>query len=166
VTDTREPVTVVETHVRLPFRYFAGAYTARFLRAIKDEGRILGVRCTRCRLVLVPPRIACTACWEDTGEWVPVASRGILTTFVVVNVPFYGQKVEIPYVLGHVLLDGADTSIMHLVQEIPVGEVRMGMRVEASWKPPEEREGSLTDIRHFRPTGEPDVPIERFIDKL
>jgi hypothetical protein len=161
-----EPVTSIQTHVRLPFRYYAGRYTARFLRAIKDEGQLLGVRCTRCRRVLVPPRIACTACWADTGEWVPVASRGVLTTFVVVNVPFYGQTVEIPYVLGHVLLDGADTSVMHLIQEIPVPEVRMGMRVEACWKAPEDREGSLTDIRHFRPTEEPDVPIERFIRRL
>jgi uncharacterized OB-fold protein len=160
-----EPVTSIQTHVRLPFRYHAGRYTARFLRGIKDDGQLLGVRCTRCRLVLVPPRIACTACWADTGEWVPVASRGVLTTFVVVNVPFYGQKVEIPYVLGHVLLDGADTSIMHLIQEIPIEQVRMGMRVEGNWKPAGEREGSLTDIRYFRPTGEPDVPIERFSDK-
>ena len=50
--------------------------------------------------------------------------------------------------------------------EIPTEQVRMGMRVEGLWKPREEREGSLTDIRYFRPTGEPDVTIERFIDKL
>ncbi len=160
------PVTTIRTHVRLPYRYYAGAYTARFLRALGEEGRILGVRCTACGLVLVPPRIACPACWADTGDWVPVASRGTLATFVVVNVPFYGQQIEIPYILGHVLLDGADTSIMHLVQEIPIADVRMGLRVEGVWKPMGEREGSLTDIRYFRPTGEPDVPIGRFIDKL
>jgi uncharacterized OB-fold protein len=69
-------------------------------------------------------------------------------------------------VLGHILLDGADTSIMHLVREIAIPEVRMGLRVEGVWKPPAEREGSLTDIRHFRPTGEPDVPLDRFIARL
>jgi hypothetical protein len=161
-----EPVATVRTHVRLPFRYYAGRFTARFLRAIGAEGQLYGVRCTRCRLVLVPPRIACPQCWADTGEWVPVADRGLVTTFVVVNIPFYGQKVEIPYVLAHVLLDGADTSMMHLIQEIRPQDVRMGMRVEAVWRPPTEREGSLEDIRHFRPTGEPDVPIAEFIDKL
>jgi hypothetical protein len=161
-----EPVTTIHTHVRLPFRYYAGSYTARYLRSIREDGRILGVRCTSCGMVLVPPRIACTACWADTGDWVPVESRGTLTTFVVVNVPFYGQKIEIPYVLGHILLDGADTSILHLVREIAIPEVRMGLRVEGVWKPPAEREGSLTDIRHFRPTGEPDVPIDRFIARL
>jgi uncharacterized OB-fold protein len=163
---TRGPVTAVDTHVRLPFQYYAGRFTARFLRAIREEGRIMGVRCTECGMVLVPPRITCGQCWADTGEWIAVADRGVVTTFVVVNVPFYGQKVEIPYVLAHVLLDGADTSIMHLVQGLPPGEVRMGMRVGASWKPPVEREGSLTDVRCFRPTGEPDEPLERFIDKL
>ena len=139
---------------------------AALLRAIREDGRIMGVRCTECGMVLVPPRIACGQCWADTGEWVAVADRGVVTTFVIVNVPFYGQKVEIPYVLAHVLLDGADTSIMHLVQGLPPGDVRMGMRVAASWKAPAEREGSLTDIRCFRPSGEPDEPLERFIDKL
>lgn len=161
-----EPVTAIQTHVRLPFRYHAGRYTARFLRAIHAQGEIFGVRCTKCRLVLVPPRVACPACWSDTREWVAVPSRGVLTTFVVVNVPFYGQQVEIPYVLGHVLLDGADSSIVHLVREVAIDDVRMGMRVEGVWKPAAEREGSLTDIRHFRPTGAPDAPLEEFIDKL
>jgi uncharacterized OB-fold protein len=163
---TGPPVTAVDTHVRLPFRYYAGRFTARFLRAIREDGRIMGVRCTECGMVLVPPRIACGQCWADTGEWVAVADRGVVTTFVIVNVPFYGQKVEIPYVLAHVLLDGADTSIMHLVQGLPPGDVRMGMRVAASWKASAEREGSLTDIRCFRPSGEPDEPLDRFIDKL
>jgi uncharacterized OB-fold protein len=29
--------------------------------------------------------------------------------------------------------------------------VRIGMRVQAAWKPPEKREGSILDIRYFRP---------------
>lgn len=164
--DRAGPVTAVKTHVRLPFRYYAGRITSRFLQTIRDEGRIMGVRCTACGMVLVPPGVVCGQCWADTGECVAVADRGIVTTFVVVNVPFYGQQVEIPYVLAHVLLDGADTSIMHLIREVPSNAVRMGMRVEGIWKPPEEREGSLTDIRYFRPTGEPDEPLARFIDKL
>jgi uncharacterized OB-fold protein len=30
----------------------------------------------------------------------------------------------------------------------------MGMRVQAVWKPPEEREGSVTDILYFKPIKE------------
>jgi len=28
------------------------------------------------------------------------------------------------------------------------------MRVKAVWKPPEQREGAITDIKYFKPIGE------------
>lgn len=95
----------------------------------------------------------------------PVGDRGIVTTFVVVNVAFHGQEMPLPYVLARVLLDGADTSILHVLGEVEPREVRMGMRVEAVWR--DERTGFPNDdIRHFRPTGEPDAPLEEFIERL
>ena len=48
--------------------------------------------------------------------------------------------------------------IMHLLGEVGddintiLGRVKIGMNVEAVWKPASEREGSITDIRYFRPT--------------
>jgi hypothetical protein len=42
----------------------------------------------------------------------------------------------------------------------------MGTRVEAVWKPDAERQGDHTDIRYFRPTGEPDAPLDSFIHRL
>ena len=47
--------------------------------------------------------------------------------------------------------------IMHVLGEVGedldtiLATVKMGMRVEAVWKPAQEREGSITDIRYFRP---------------
>ena len=55
------------------------------------------------------------------------------SSFCVVNVQFYGQAMEIPYASALILLDGADLPIMHLIQECPVDQVRIGMRVEAVW---------------------------------
>ena len=46
---------------------------------------------------------------------------------------------------------------MHLLGEVgeDLGAVRaavsIGTRVQAVWKPPEEREGAITDIRYFKP---------------
>ena len=50
--------------------------------------------------------------------------------------------------------------------ECAAADVRMGTRVEAVWKPDGERQGDHTDIRYFRPTGEPDAPFESFIHRL
>jgi hypothetical protein len=100
------------------------------------------------------------------GDDVEVSDRGIVTTFCIVNIPFPGMAVKPPFAAASVLLDDADIPIFHLIQELPVEEVRMGLRVEAVWRPDDELEPSMESIRHFRPTGEPDAPFERYKDHL
>jgi uncharacterized OB-fold protein len=131
------------------------------LRGIAS-GKILGQRCPQCGKVYVPPRGACAADGVATREEVQVADRGTVTTFCVVNVPFHGQKIKIPYVSATILLDGADIGLMHLIQEVEAEKVHMGMRVEAVWAPPEERGPTLESIRYFRPSGEPDADYESY----
>ena len=90
------------------------------------------------------------------GAHVEVAQVGTVTSFCVVNLQFYGSVMEIPYVSALILLDGADLSIMHLIQEMPADQVRIGMRVEAVWRDDADIEPTLESIKYFRPTGEPD----------
>jgi len=161
----REPVKYVETQVRLPYHYVAGDYRARYLRALKDR-KILGARCSRTGKVIVPPFVTSPESFAPADEIVEVADHGVVTTFCVVNIPVRGRQIELPYVAASVALDGADISIYALIQECRPEEVRMGMRVEAVWKPDGERQGDHEDIRYFRPTGEPDAPIESFINRL
>ena len=156
-----DAVTKIDTPMRLEYRYTAGRAASRFLRGV-EQGKLLGQRCPQCRKVYVPPRGACPACGVPTEEEVELGNKGTVTTFCVVNVPFYGQKLEIPYVSATILLDGADIGLMHLIQECPAEDVHMGMRVEAVWVPPEERKPTLESIRYFRPTGEPDAPYESY----
>ena len=66
--------------------------------------RILGERCPVCRKVYVPPRGSCPTDGVPTSEQVELAHTGIVTTFCVVNVQFYGQAMELPYVCATVLL--------------------------------------------------------------
>ena len=161
MTDTAEPVTIIDTPIELRYRFTAGKAQSRFLRGVQ-QGKLLGQRCPQCKKVYVSPRGACAACGVPTEEEVEVSDKGTVTTFCVVNVPFYDQKMEIPYVSATILLDGADIGLMHLIQECPAEDVHMGMRVEAVWKPPEERTPSLESISHFRPTGEPDADYETY----
>ncbi len=159
-----EPVRIIRTPVRLEYRYTAGEAQSRFLRGIA-AGRILGQRCPQCRMVYVPPRGLCPVCAMPTDEEVQLSDRGTVTTFCVVNMPFYGRGLEVPYVCASVLLDGADVTLFHLVREVPVEEVRMGMRVEAVWRPPAELAPTLESICHFRPADEPDAPFETYRDR-
>lgn len=161
----KEPVKYVDATVRLPYHYVAGDYRARYLRALKDK-RILGSKCAKTGKVFVPPVIASPESFAPCNELVQVADRGVITTFCVVRIPVMQRNVEIPYVAASVALDGADISIFALIQECKPEDVRMGMRVEAVWKSAGERQGDHEDILYFRPTGEPDAPLESFLHRL
>ena len=44
--------------------------------------------------------------------------------------------------------------------------VRMGLRVAAVWRPPEQWGTTAENIDHFRPTGEPDAPYQSYAHHL
>ncbi len=160
-----ERVYGIQTPIRLDYTYTAGRASTRFLRAITDR-RIVGQRCPKCEKVYVPPRGACPTCGVATEEEVELPDKGTITTFCVVNLPFYGQAIKPPYVCASILLDGADIALFHLIQEVPAEEVRMGMRVEAVWDDAEELGPTMESIKHFRPTGEPDAPFDSYKEHL
>src|SRR4051812_47684921 len=162
---TEGAVTGVITPVELDYLYAASPEESAFYRGLA-EGRILGQRCPTCQKVYVPPRSACPADGTPTNEEVELPAKGTVTTFCIVNVPFMGQKITPPYVSAYILLDGADIAFLHLILDIPAEEVRMGMRVEAVWKPREEWSTTIENISHFRPTGEPDADYETYKQHL
>lgn len=153
-----EQVRSVRTPAELVFRYTPGAASSRYLQGIARR-KILGERAEPGARVYVPPRGADPQLGKPTHEQVEVAHVGTLTSFCVVNVSFYGGTQEIPYVTGLIKLDGADLPIMHLVQECPVDQVRVGMRLEAVWVDDSELGPTMESIRWFRPNGEPDVDV-------
>ena len=156
-----EPVRSIKTPAQLDYRFTAGAATSRFLKGIAQK-RILGERCPVCGKVYVPPRGACPVDGVPTEEQVELAQTGTITSFCVVNVQFYRSEMEVPYVSGLVLLDGADIELFGLVQEIPYDQVRMGMRVTAAWVPDGELGPTLTSIKWWRPADEPDADYETY----
>jgi uncharacterized OB-fold protein len=152
-----EQVRSVRTPAALDYEFTAGEATTRFLRGIKEK-RIMGERAPGGK-VYVPSRGADPQLGVPTAEQVELPHVGTLTSFCVVNVAFYGQGMEIPYTSGLIMLDGADLPLMHLIQECPVDEVRIGMRLEAVWVDDADLGYTLENIKYFRPNGEPDVKV-------
>jgi uncharacterized OB-fold protein len=155
-----EPVRSVRIPAELRFSYTPGRSSEVFLRGLEQK-KIVGQRCPVCGKVYVPPRGSCPTDGVPTTDPVELAHKGTLTSFCIVNVSFYGSEMEIPYTSGLILLDGSDLPIMHLLQEVNVADVRIGMRVEAVWKPDDEITATLESIRYFRPNGEPDTEVRQ-----
>ena len=160
-----DQVTGIVSPVHLSYDFAASPEESAFFRGLA-EGRILGQRCPTCHKVYVPPRGACPVDGVPTTDEVELPDRGMVTTFCIVNVPFLGQKIEPPYVSAYVLLDGADIAFLHLILGVDAADVRMGMRVQAVWKPRDQWGTTIENISHFEPTGEPDADFETYQQHL
>ena len=165
MADEQKPVTSIKTPIAIHYDYSIGAGSSTFMRGIR-EGRILGSRCPDTGKVYVPPRLSSVETASPMSELVELPDRGVVYTYCIVNIKFYDQVLEIPYAYAYIVLDGADSAIMHLIQECPVEDIRPGMRVQAVWKDPSEWTESMENIRYFKPTGEADLPIDTIMDEI
>lgn len=152
--EEKEKYLYIKLATPLPYAYSAGRYVSRFLVALRDEGKILASRCSHCNTVLVPPRIICGQCFAEMREFVEVGPQGTLRTFSVINFPFIdpftGTERPVPYGYAIIQLDGCDNRFPHFLEETDLHRLRIGLRVEAVFKPRSERQGAMTDITHFR----------------
>ncbi len=160
-TSDGAPVTMTVTPVRLRYEHTASPGESTYLRGLAD-GRLIGQRCPACGKVYVPSRGTCPVDGVPADQEVELPDTGTVTTFSIVNVAYPGQQVTPPYVAAAVLLDGADIAFQHLILGCEPGEVRIGMRVRAVWRPREEWATTASTIAHFTPTGEPDAPYETY----
>jgi hypothetical protein len=158
-----EPVRSIRTPARLDYTFTASLAVTEFLEGVAEK-RLLGSKCPECGKVYVPIRGVCPTDAVPMPERVEVPDTGIVTTFCVVNVQFYGQAMEIPYVCATVVLDGADMGLFGMVSGMPANEVRMGMRVRAKWA--DEPTKSLESIAYWEPTGEPDADYDSYKHNL
>ncbi|MFQ5925215.1 MAG: Zn-ribbon domain-containing OB-fold protein [Dehalococcoidia bacterium] len=140
-------------HGEIPtyYVYTYGIAGERFFREIKDKGRIMGARCETCNLTYVPPRMYCERCFEKLGEWLEVGTKGKVHTYTIAHVDLDGCRLKEPVILAMVEIDGAHGGLVHKLGEINPTEVRIGLEVEAVFKKKDERSGSITDIKYFKP---------------
>lgn len=135
--------------IRLEGVYTAGVAGERWLRGLQ-EGKIYGTRCPRCRYTYVPARRFCERCLGELSEdaWIEVGPQGTLVSWTRVHVAPDGAPLVPPRTIGLIRLDGADAVLVH--ELIGDGEWASGMRVEAVFRPPAERVGSIRDLLGFR----------------
>ena len=148
---------IVEQRWDLAYRHSADEVTATFLRTLRDEGNLVGIRCPECERVLVPPRAMCDRDFCETGTFVELPHRGTLELFTIMHLAVEGLP-EPPYVLAYVSPEGADTALpgiltgVDLSETVPaLAELRIGRAVDIVMRPRAERRGRITDLTFALP---------------
>ncbi len=136
--------------MRLTWRYVSGTAMERFLAGLAER-RLEALRCGGCGRRYLPPRPFCGRCRLRLCDWVPVRDEGMLDAWTVVHLPILdarsGEPRAVPYGMGLIRLDGADTTLNHYLAEADPARLAIGLRVRAVWR--EHLRGALDDILHF-----------------
>ena len=139
-TPLRAPLTI-----EYPFTRTVGPVQSAFLTGLR-EGIVLGIRRSD-GTVLVPPVEYDPATAEELRELVDVSTSGTVTSWAWEPAPDPRQPLDRPFAWALIRLDGADTSMLHVVDAGDIDAIRTGARVQIRWA--EEREGAITDIACF-----------------
>ncbi len=141
---------VQEGKLALPYSYFAGRVGSTFITTLRDQRRILGVRCNTCGKVFVPPRQTCERCMEDIrNNWVTLSNTGEVVNYTVVNYDDRHLPRKAPFILALIRPDGADTPMVHILEGIEGDKVQPGLKVKAVFS--EKTTHTILDIDHFEP---------------
>ena len=146
--DGVEPM-VYESGISVPYNWWAGDTASRFFIGLRDEQKIWGTRCVSCGTVRVPPRKACPICFHSRSDWIEVSGEGVVQTFTIARRQLPALKESAPVIFGLIRLDGAHTSLLHVIGGVSCEAVRIGMRVRAEFS--ETRKGEIRDIACFVP---------------
>lgn len=130
-------------------RYTFGIAGEKFFRAIKEDGKIFGSYCPKCERTYVPAVLFCERCLSELDEWIDVGSIGIVHTFTLLYENYDGTVRDDPDIIAFISFE--DGGLIHRLGGVEPEDVVIGIPVEAVFKDPEAREGSIQDILHFRP---------------
>lgn len=152
LNDHAEPLEVIPYKLSLHYEHSYGPYYGRLFDEIRTNRRIMGVRTSEGDNALLPPREIDDVSHKRTGTWKACADTGTIRGCSIINLEFVGQTRPPPYVYAEIILDGASTRLIHMIDiddiESAKQRIKPGTRVRAVWGTGERR-GSLTDIERF-----------------
>jgi acetyl-CoA C-acetyltransferase len=119
-------------------------------------GKIRGSRCGKCGRIMVPARAFCEVCnLQVVDDWYDLGDTGTVVTYTNSHVDWDSSFLPDGRVrtFAVVAIDGAspEHGLLHHLGEVKPDKVHIGMRVKAVWKDAKDREGSVTDVKYFRP---------------
>ncbi len=136
-----------------PFTRTTGPVIGAFLTGLRER-IVLGIK-RQDGTVLLPPTEYDPETSESLTTMVEIGQVGEVTTWTWVQEPRDQSPWQAPHALAMIILEGADTPLMHAVLVGGPEAMEVGMKVRIKWR--EVTEGHIKDIEGF-------VPIEESND--
>lgn len=78
---------------------------AEFFKILKEEGKLLGLKCRDCGTITCPPKNTCNQCGGRKLEKVLLSGRGTIRSYTVTYIAPMGYEKEAPYTVALVELE-------------------------------------------------------------
>jgi len=126
----------------------------KLFKELRDNKKLVTNRCSTCKELLWPPRMACGKCKVKAGEdWVEMSDKGTVKQYTYLVYPLWdphlGKRWTNPYPTATILLDGG-VYLVHRLEEKDPEKLKAGMRVQAVWREEGRGLGLDNDILYFR----------------
>lgn len=91
-------------------------------------GKLLGIRCTACGALTIPPKAFCERCGKQAWETVPLSGDGTIDSFTIIRVAPRKFAGEAPYAIAAVrLIEGV--ALLGRIVDAPIDSIAVGMAV-------------------------------------
>lgn len=133
--------------IEYAYRRSVGPILGRFFTGLRDR-QLYGSRTSDGR-VLVPPAEYDPNTGDAVDEIVEVGPGGVVTSWSWIASPLPEHPLDRPFAFALIQLEGASTSLLHVVDAGDEASMRTGMRVKPRWRA--ETQGEILDIQCFEP---------------
>jgi len=91
-----------------------------------SERKLMGVKCRKCRTILVPPRNVCPHCYSSGFDWIQLSGRGKLLTYTIIHAPPAQFQAMAPYAVGIVKLEEG-VQLPGMIKSARLEDIKIGM---------------------------------------
>ena len=122
-----------------------GPVMSKFFEALGEQ-KILGTKSSTGK-VFSPAAEFDPDTHESLNDMVEVGPGGSVESFGWVEAPQNHHLIKEPFAFALIILDGADSSMLHMITDCNEVDLSIGTRVTAAWS--ETSEKRITDIKFF-----------------
>ena len=126
------------------------SFTIESFYKFVSEGKLMGAKCSKCGILLLPPKPVCTKCLSTTFRWVELKGKGKLLSYTEIHISPMQFESMAPYIVGIVELEDGP-NLPGMIRDVEPEEIKVGMDLIVDFDPSLSNQWPLWPRYFFRP---------------